>query len=119
MKRAENILFALFAHKVNFIDRKQFIAICGSLRHGKDIDLGMSLARRGMLDDAQAEALWKVVDRHVEAAGTAKKAINALEIEAELKEAMQAAVKPQQAPKKAEEENFDPPTLDFDFDAKD
>lgn len=115
MNRAENLLFALYAHRVNILDRDQFLSICSSLRHGKDIDIGMSLARRGLIDEMQMEALWSLVGAQVQVLGSAKKALGSIEVGELVRQAILTAIKPQSAPERRPAQGSpDPPTIRFD-----
>ncbi len=110
MKRADNLLFALFAYRVGMLTRDQLIAIIGSLRHGKDIDLGLSLAKRGLIDERQAEAVWNLVDIQSDVHGGAKKALGTVEAGVQIQQAILEAIKPQPASKQSSD---DPPTIRF------
>ena len=115
MNRAENLLFALYAHRVNILDRDQFLSICATLRHGRDIDIGMSLARRGLVDEMQMEALWSLVSSQVQVLGSARKALGAVEAGELVRQAVLNALKPQPAPGRGEASPIpDPPTIKFD-----
>ena len=113
MTRAENLLFALYAFRVAILERDQFLAICTSLRHGQDIDLGMSLVKRGVIDQWQAEALWSLVSAQVQVIGSAKKALEAVDPGAQARAAIHAAIKPQAAPRPKVQRHDDPPTIKF------
>lgn len=121
MTRPENLLFALYALRVSILDRDQFMAICQSLRHGKDVDLGMSLAKRGFITVEQMDALWSLVHAQVEKHGNAKKAISTVEAGGQISLAIHAALKPMKAEKGApaeagsEEAKQDPPTVNFEI----
>ncbi len=108
MKRADNLLFALFAYRVGMLTRDQLLAIILSLRHGKDIDLGMSLSKRGLIDDRQAEAVWNLVGIQSEVHGGAKKALGTVEAGVQIQQAILEAIKPQPA---AKGPSKDPPTI--------
>ena len=112
MKRPENLLFTLYAHRVGIITREQLLLICQSLRHGKDIDIGQSLAKRGVIDDRQAEAIWNLVACQVDIIGTAKKALQSVEAGELILQAIWAAIQPQPAAKNPSKN--DPPTIQLD-----
>lgn len=112
MKRPENLLFALFAHRVGMLSRDQLIAICASLRHGKDIDIGMSLSKRGLLDERQVAAVWNLVDVQCDIVGGAKKVIMTFELGELIRQAIWNAIKPQ--PASHDQGSKDPPTIRFD-----
>ena len=112
MKRPENLLFALFAHRVGMLTRDQLIAICTSLRHGKDIDIGMSHSKRGLLDDRQVAAVWNLVDVQVDILGNAKKVLMSFELGELIRQAIWNAIKPQHT--SHDQSSKDPPTIRFD-----
>lgn len=111
MKRPDNILFAVYGYRVGILTRDQLLAILATLRHGKDIDLGMSLSKRGILDERQAAALWNLVDVQSDVHGGPKKALATIEAGALVQQAVAAALGPRPAPRQSSK---DPPTIRFD-----
>ena len=114
MTRAENLLFALYAFRISILERDQFLAICLSLRHGKDVDLGQSLMKRGIIEELQYEALWSMVSAQVQIIGSAKKALSAVDPGVQLQAAINAAIKPQMAPRPRGPQGADPPTINLE-----
>jgi hypothetical protein len=113
MTRADNLLFVLYAWRVAILTRDQLLAICASLRHGKDIDIGMSLAKRGIIDEQQMDAIWNLVGVQTAIHGTAKKVIQTVETGEQVRLAVQLALRPQRIEGKSQGER-DAPTIRFD-----
>ncbi|MCC6741451.1 MAG: hypothetical protein IT452_20590 [Planctomycetia bacterium] len=111
MKRPDTILFAVYGYRVGILTRDQLLAILATLRHGRDIDLGISLARRGILDERQAAALWNLVDVQSDIHGGPKKALGTIEAGALIQQAVAAALGPRPGPSQASK---DPPTIRLD-----
>jgi hypothetical protein len=111
MKRPDNILFAVFAYRVGILTRDQLLAILATLRHGRDIDLGISLSKRGLMDERQAAAVWNLVDVQSDVHGGPKKALGTIEAGALIQQAVAAALGPKPA---SGQGSKDPPTIKLD-----
>jgi hypothetical protein len=109
MTREENLLFALYAHRIGILSRDQILAVCASLRPGLDVDMGKSLAKRNLMDERAVEALWLLVGAQINTCGSAQAAITSCGAGDQVLASVLAALKPAtKAPKPR-----DPPTIDL------